>query len=304
MSRIITVEDNIKSIRIDKYLSELMSDYSRSYLEKMITNGKISVNSNNVKPSYKIVAGDEISISDIEITVPDILPENIELDILYEDEDVIVVNKPKGMVVHPDNTYSSGTLVNALMYHCSDLSGINGVLRPGIVHRIDMDTTGSIISCKNDLSHEFIAKQLSEHTLDRTYLAIVHGRIADDEGQINLPIGRDEKNRKKMAVNYKNGKEAITNFTVLERFKDFTYIECRLHTGRTHQIRVHMAHIGHPLLGDELYCNKKCPYPNYVKGQCLHAYKLGFIHPTTQELILTKAPIPEYFKLLLNIIPK
>lgn len=304
MSKSYIVDETGNKIRIDKYLSLIIEDYSRSYLEKMIDEGKILVNNKNIRPSYKLSTGDEITVKDIEYVVPDILPENIPLDILYEDSDVIVINKPKGMVVHPDNTYTSKTMVNALMYHCDDLSGINGVLRPGIVHRIDMDTTGSIIACKNDKSHEFIANQLSDHSLDRTYLAIVHGRISEDFGEINLPIGRDEKNRKKMAVNFKNGKEAVTTFKVLERFKDFTYIECRLFTGRTHQIRVHMAHSGHPLLGDNVYCNKKCPYPNYVKGQCLHAYKLGFIHPTTGEKILTIAPIPEYFENLLKIIPK
>ena len=303
MSKVIIVTKDDSNNRLDKLLSLKLEEYSRSYIVKMIEEGNILVNEKVAKPSLKLNENDQIFIGDIELSTPDILPEDIELDILYEDNDVIVINKPKGMVVHPDNSHTSGTMVNALMYHCKDLSGINGVLRPGIVHRIDMDTTGSIIACKNDYSHEMIAKQLAEHSLDRTYRAIVHGVIKEDVGSINKPIGRDEKDRKKMGINYKNGKEAITNFKVLERFKDYTYIECRLHTGRTHQIRVHMASINHPLLGDDVYCNKKSPYKN-LQGQCLHAYKLGFVHPRSGEMVTTIAPIPEYFEHLLEIIAK
>ena len=212
----------------------------------------------------------------------------------------MVVNKPKGMVVHPAAGHYSGTLVNALMYHCGEqLSGINGVMRPGIVHRIDMDTTGSVIVCKNDKSHNFIAQQLKEHTIVRRYRAIVHGVLKEDQGVVDAPIGRHPVERKQMAINYKNGKEAVTHYTVLQRFKGYSYVECRLETGRTHQIRVHMASIGHPLLGDNVYGPKKCPIPK-LEGQTLHAMILGFIHPTKQEYIETCAPLPEYFEHLLN----
>lgn len=302
MSDSILVTSDNSGIRIDKYLSGIYADFSRSYIAKLIEDGHITVNGNAIKVSYKLNEGDIINIDDIEAEELEIIPQAIKLDILYEDSDVIVVNKPKGMVVHPDNVHKDGTMVNALLYHCKDLSGINGVLRPGIVHRIDMDTTGSIIACKNDFSHEKIAQQLSVHSMNRTYIAIVHGVIKDDEGRIDLPIGRDEKNRKRMAVNHRNGKAAVTNYKVLKRFNNFTYVECRLETGRTHQIRVHMTQMGHPLLGDEVYSNRKNPYPNIACGQCLHAYKLGFIHPRTSEYIETVAPIPEYFERLLKII--
>ena len=233
---------------------------------------------------------------------PEIVPEDIPLDILYEDHDVILVNKPKGMVVHPAAGHYTGTLVNALMFHCKeDLSGINGVLRPGIVHRIDMDTTGVIIACKNDLAHNSIAAQLKEHSITRRYQAIVHGALKDDEGVIDEPIGRSPKDRKKMAVNYNNGKSAVTHYKVLTRFKDFTHIECRLETGRTHQIRVHMASIGHPLLGDAVYGPAKCPYK--LQGQTLHAGILGFVHPRTGEYMEFSAPLPEYFEELLRKLP-
>lgn len=302
MSKEIKIPSELSSVRVDKYLAENLTEYSRSYIAKMLEEGQILVNGNTVKSSYKLNPLDVITINDIEIKEVEIVSQNIPLDILYEDSDVIVINKPKGMVVHPDNVHKDNTLVNALMYHCNDLSGINGVLRPGIVHRIDMDTTGSIIACKNDFAHESIAEQLAKHSLNRTYLAIVHGVIKEDSGRINLPIGRDEKNRLRMGINYRNGKEAITNFKVLERFNDFTLVECKLETGRTHQIRVHLSHKGYPLLGDSVYSNRKCPYPNYVNGQCLHAYKLGFIHPRSEEYIETVAPIPEYFEKILNLL--
>ena len=231
---------------------------------------------------------------------PDILPEDIPLDILYEDEDVIVVNKPKGMVVHPAAGHYSGTLVNALLYHCKeDLSGINGIMRPGIVHRIDKDTTGSVIACKNDFSHNSIAKQLKEHSVNRRYRAICYGVLPQEEGTIDRPIGRDPVNRKKMAV-VPNGKSAVTHYRVLKRFSKYTYIECILETGRTHQIRVHMASIGHPLLGDEVYTDRKSPFR--LTGQTLHAMILGFQHPRTGEYIETTAPLPAYFQHLLEIL--
>ena len=234
-----------------------------------------------------------------DLSEPDILPENIPLDILYEDDDVLVVNKPKGMVVHPANGHTSGTLVNAIMYHCQgNLSGINGVMRPGIVHRIDKDTTGALLVCKNDTAHRDLAQQLKDHTIKRRYRAIVSGNLKEDEGTVEGPIGRHPVDRKKMAINEKNGKDAITHYKVLERFDKYTYMEFKLETGRTHQIRVHMASIGHPLLGDTLYSNGKSPYK--LQGQTLHAMTIGFIHPRTREYMEISAPLPEYFEKILH----
>jgi len=251
-----------------------------------------------LKASFKVSEGDFISFEAPEAVESMILPENIPLDILYEDHDVILVNKPKRMVVHPAAGHYTGTLVNGLLYHCrEDLSGINGVLRPGIVHRIDMDTTGVLIVCKNDMAHHSIAAQLKEHTITRRYEAIVHGVIKEDEGVVDAPVGRHPRDRKKMCVNYQNGKTAVTHYRVLKRFQGFTHIECRLETWRTHQIRVHMAHLGHPLLGDVVYGPAKCPYA--LEGQTLHAGILGFIHPRTGEYLEFRAPRPEYFERLL-----
>jgi len=288
--------------RIDKFLAEQYENLSRSFLQKLLKSGEVMVGGRPVKASYKVAEGDLISFEVPEAVEPEIVPEDIPLDILYEDHDVILVNKPKGMVVHPAAGHYTGTLVNALMFHCKeDLSGINGVLRPGIVHRIDMDTTGVIIACKNDLAHNSIAAQLKEHSITRRYQAIIHGALKDDEGVIDEPIGRSPKDRKKMAVNYNNGKPAVTHYKVLTRFKDFTHIECRLETGRTHQIRVHMASIGHPLLGDAVYGPAKCPYK--LQGQTLHAGILGFVHPRTGEYMEFSAPLPEYFEELLRKLP-
>ena len=288
--------------RIDKFLAEQYENLSRSFLQKLLKSGEVMVDGRPVKASYKVAEGDLISFEVPEAVEPEIVPEDIPLDILYEDHDVILVNKPKGMVVHPAAGHYTGTLVNALMFHCKeDLSGINGVLRPGIVHRIDMDTTGVIIACKNDLAHNSIAAQLKEHSITRRYQAIVHGALKDDEGVIDEPIGRSPKDRKKMAVNYNTGKSAVTHYKVLTRFKDFTHIECRLETGRTHQIRVHMASIGHPLLGDAVYGPAKCPYK--LQGQTLHAGILGFVHPRTGEYMEFSAPLPEYFEELLRKLP-
>ena len=296
------VSDGQSGIRIDRYLSEMNEELSRSYIQKLLKEQKITVNGSAVKANYKVQEGDEISVAVPDIKEPDILPEDIPLDILYEDDDVLIVNKPKGMVVHPSAGHTSGTLVNAIMFHCKDnLSGINGVLRPGIVHRIDKDTTGSVIVCKNDAAHQALAVQFADHTITRRYRAIVHGVLTDDEGIIDAPIGRDNADRKKMAVNQVNGKRAVTHYTVLKRFERFTYIECRLETGRTHQIRVHMASIGHPLLGDSVYGPKKCPFPK-LEGQTLHAMILGFVHPRTEEYIETSAPLPEYFQRLLDLL--
>lgn len=285
--------------RIDKMLSEYFADYSRSFLKKLFDDGLITVNSKSVKPSYKVKSADMIDISVPDPVNIDIAPENIPLDIIYEDDDIILVNKPKGMVVHPAPGHYGGTLVNGLMYHFGDsLSGINGEFRPGIVHRIDMDTTGVLVVCKNDSAHRSLSEQLHEHSITRKYYAIVHGNIQQNEGTVDAPIGRSPKDRKKMAVNTRNGRRAVTHYRVLERFGGrYTYIECQLETGRTHQIRVHMASIGHPILGDDVYGPKKCPFK--LQGQTLHAGVLGFIHPSTGEYIEFKADLPEYFKELL-----
>ena len=289
--------------RIDRYLTEMLPEQSRSFFQKLIRDGFVIVNHIIVKVNYRLKTGDVIEI-DIPDAVPtEIVPENIPLDILYEDDDLLIVNKPKGMVVHPAVGHSTGTLVNAIMYHCQgNLSGINGEIRPGIVHRIDKDTTGSLIICKNDEAHRNIAEQIKEHTVTRRYRGIVCGIVKEDEGTIEGAIGRHPTQRKKMAINEKNGKPAITHYKVLQRFAKYTYMEFCLETGRTHQIRVHMASIGHPLLGDEVYSNRKSPFK--LQGQTLHAKTLGFIHPTTGEYLEIDAPMPEYFEHLLTVLEK
>ena len=298
------VQTEEKGTRIDKYLSDQMSDSSRSFLQKLIQEEQVTVNGKPVKSNYKVNAGDRIEVEIPEAVEPEIQAENLPLDILYEDSDLLVVNKPKGMVVHPCPGHYSGTLVNALMYHCKeDLSGINGIMRPGIVHRIDRNTTGSLLVCKNDFSHNFLAEQLKVHSITRKYVAVVHGNLREDTGTIDAPIGRHPIDRKKMAVNHKNGKEAVTHYRVLERFGKYTFIECRLETGRTHQIRVHMSSLAHPLLGDDVYGPAKCPYP-WLQGQTLHAQVLGFIHPATKEYMEFSAPLPQYFTELLEKLRK
>jgi 23S rRNA pseudouridine1911/1915/1917 synthase len=286
-------------VRIDRYLSGQCQDISRSYLQKLLKEQSVLVEEKPVKSNYKVNAGDRISLTLPEIREPEIMPEDIPLDIFYEDKDIILINKPKGMVVHPAAGHYSGTLVNGLMSHCrSELSGINGVMRPGIVHRIDMDTTGVLIVCKNDMAHNSISEQLKEHSITRKYAAIVHGVLKEEEGTINAPVGRHPVDRKKMSINEKNGREAVTHYRVLERFKQFTYIECQLETGRTHQIRVHMASINHPLLGDSVYGPAKCPFR--LQGQTLHAGVLGIIHPRTGQYMEFTAPLPDYFEELLR----
>lgn len=289
--------------RIDRYLCGNLENLSRSYIQKLLKSGNILVNDHAVKANYKISEGDEIHVQIPDPEVLDVVPENIPLDILYEDDDILVVNKPKGMVVHPSPGHYEHTLVNAVMFHCgSNLSGINGVLRPGIVHRIDMDTTGSLLVCKNDRSHQILAEQLKEHSITRKYHAIVIGNIREDTGTVNAPIGRHPTDRKKMSTKSPRGKNAVTHYKVLKRFGEYTYIECELETGRTHQIRVHMSSIGHPILGDKVYGPSKCPYK--LQGQTLHAKILGFIHPTTGMYMEFDAPLPEYFDKLLMLLEK
>lgn len=292
-------DENWMDERIDKFLSTQLPEQSRSYLQKIIKEGSVLVNGSPVKASYRMDDQDEVTIDLPELKEPEIEAENIPLDILYEDDDLLMVNKPKGMVVHPSAGHTTGTLVNAVMYHCKeDLSGINGVMRPGIVHRIDKDTTGVLVICKNDKAHNFVAEQLKEHSITRKYRAIVNGVIKEDEGTVNAPIGRHPTERKKMAINEKNGKHAVTHYRVLERFANHTYIECQLETGRTHQIRVHMASLHHPLLGDTVYGSQKNPY--HLEGQTLHAMVLGLIHPSTGSYLEVTAPLPEYFQKLLK----
>ena len=285
--------------RIDRFLSENLEDLSRSYIQKLLKDGSILVNNQTVKANYKTNEDDDIIVRIPDPEVPDILPEDIPLDILYEDDDILVVNKPKGMVVHPAPGHYSSTLVNAIMFHCKGcLSGINGVLRPGIVHRIDMDTTGSLVICKTDRAHQILAEKLKSHSITRRYHAIVHGNLKEDAGTINAPVGRHPVDRKKMSTKAPCGRPAVTHYKVLERFGDYTYIECELETGRTHQIRVHMASIGHPILGDAVYGPMKCPFK--LEGQTLHAKILGFEHPVTGEYMEFDAPLPEYFVSLLE----
>lgn len=295
----IKVTSEMAGKRLDVVLSEQCSDLTRSYINKLCKEERAALNGKTSKGNKKCKEGDVITLQVPEPTELEILPEEMNLDIVYEDQDVILINKPKGMVVHPAAGHYSGTLVNGLMAHCKDdLSGINGVLRPGIVHRIDKDTTGILIVCKNDMAHQSIAKQLYDHSITRKYHAIVYGNIKEEEGTVNAPIGRSLKDRKKMGI-VMDGKHAVTHYKVLRRLKKgFTYIECQLETGRTHQIRVHMASIKHPLLGDDVYGPKKSKYT--LEGQCLHAKVLGFVHPRTGEYMEFEVLLPEYFEKLLK----
>lgn len=285
--------------RLDKACSEIFSDYSRSQIKQLLDGGNITVNGKTEKAKYKVKSGDVIRLEEPETKTLELRPENIPLDIVYEDDDVIVINKPQGMVVHPAPGHDEHTLVNALLYHCP-LSTINGTFRPGIVHRIDKDTSGLLMVAKNDKAHRSLAKQLKDKTNIREYVALVHGRIAEDEGTINAPIGRSLKDRKKQAV-VKDGRNAVTHFEVLKRYRDYTLVKCILETGRTHQIRVHMKYIGHPLVGDPLYGPKKTIKGN---GQFLHAGKLGFVHPTTGKLLIFEAPLPKFFQECLEKLDK
>lgn len=289
-----------KGVRIDAWVSNHLEKFSRSYVQKLIENKLVTVNGKAVKSNYKLDMDDEILIQVPEPEKLDVIAEDIDLDILYEDEDIIIINKPKNMVVHPAAGNYSGTLVNALMKHCGEsLSDINGIIRPGIVHRIDKDTSGVLVIAKNNQAHEKLSELLKVHDIRRVYMALVEGVLREDSGKIDAPIGRHPVERKKMAVNLKNGRRAVTHFKVLERFKNATFVELQLETGRTHQIRVHMAYIGHPVIGDEVYGRKKQKY-NTCGGQALHAKILGFIHPSKNEYMEFEAAIPEYFCKLLD----
>lgn len=296
----VTVAEEQKNERIDKFVAGINNEWSRTQVQQWIKDDVVAVNGKSVKGNYKVKENDEITVTIPEPEELDIQPEDMNLEIYYEDADVLVVNKPRGMVVHPAPGHTSGTLVNGLMHHCTDLSGINGVMRPGIVHRIDKDTSGLLMVAKNDMAHESLVNQLVAKTVTRRYKAIVHGVIPHDKGTIDAPIARDKKERQSMTVD-ENGKHAVTHFQVLERFKNFTLVECRLETGRTHQIRVHMKYIGYPLAGDPKYGPKKTLDMN---GQALHAGILGFDHPRTGEYIQFEAPIPEVFEEALNILRK
>ena len=297
---IIETEDKIG--RLDKVVSLLDSNISRTYAQKMIKNGDILVNGNSVKESYKTSIGDTIKIEELIVEETNIKPQDIDLDVIYEDNDIIVVNKPKGMVVHPGNGNKDNTLANAVMNRCKgSLSAIGGKIRPGIVHRLDKDTTGLIIVAKNDLAHINMSNQIKERRVKKTYIALVRGRIKENEATINMPIARSTQDRKKMAVD-KKGKEAITHFKVIKKYRNFTLIELNIETGRTHQIRVHMAEIGFPVVGDATYSNGKNPFG--VSSQLLHAKKLEFLHPITNLRIELEAPLPEEFKKVLDVLDK
>jgi pseudouridine synthase, RluA family len=297
---ILEPDSDYTGCRIDKYLSEELTDYSRSYLAGLISDGRVYVSSDKkIKASYKLREGDIIKLSIPAPEMPEIVAENIPIDVIYEDDDILIINKPQGMVVHPAAGNYSGTLVNALMYRYGDsLSTINGVIRPGIVHRIDKNTSGLLVICRNDKSHHALAEQFAVHSITRIYTAIAYNQFNQDEITIDKAIARDKKDRKKMAID-PSGRRAVTHVTVLERLKNnFSLINCRLETGRTHQIRVHLSSINHPILGDDVYGPRKCPYN--LSGQLLHAGTLGFIHPSTNEYIEFTSPLPEHFNNILE----
>ena len=292
--KLLITNSNYIGLRLDKVLVSELKDRSREFIMRLIDEGEVLVNDKKAKNSYRVKENDEITINIPEAKNLDATPQDIPLDIVYEDDDIIVINKPRDFVVHPSNGHEDGTLVNALLAHCTNLSGINGVKRPGIVHRIDKDTTGLLVVAKNDYAHEFLAKQLEDHTLHREYIALVKGVIKEDDGKIIAPIGRDKYNRQKMAVDVKNGKPAVTHFHVLKRFNQYTLISCVLETGRTHQIRVHMNYIGYPIEGDPVYGPKS--HLLFDKGQLLHAEKLILIHPKTKKKMTFSAPLPKDFQ--------
>ncbi len=295
----VIIDENSKNMRLDLFLSHYIEGKSRSHIQGLIEESQVKINEIVKKSNYKLKIGDKVHITIPDPVGLDIEPEDIALDIVYEDKDVILVNKPQGMIVHPASGVYTGTLVNALLKHCKDLSGINGVTRPGIVHRIDKDTSGILIVAKNDISHNKLAEQFKNHSMTRAYIALVEGRVKNDEGTIDAPLGRHPIERVKIAI-IKDGKRAVTHYRVLERFKNNTLVECELETGRTHQIRVHMAYVGHPLVGDPVYGHKKQRFN--LNGQMLHAKKLGFIHPTMNKYMEFESNLPNYFEKVLNIL--
>ena len=300
---ILTLRADQSGERADAFLARSIPDLTRSAAQRLLEDGAVTLSGKAVKKNYKTAPGDVMEVTLPDPEPVDVLPQNIPLDVVYEDSDVIVVNKPVGLVVHPAPGHPDGTLVNALLYHCGDsLSGINGELRPGIVHRIDRDTSGLIIAAKNDKAHLALAEQLQDHSLARVYEAVTVGGLKEDSGTVDAPIGRHPVDRKKMAIDPRNGRRAVTHWTVLNRYPGYTHVECRLETGRTHQIRVHMASIGHPLLGDVVYGSKK-PWPG-LAGQCLHARKLKFIHPSTGKLVEVECGRPEWFEKVLKQLDK
>jgi 23S rRNA pseudouridine1911/1915/1917 synthase len=300
---IIDVTQEYEGERIDKFLSVLIEDSSRNSIQKLIENGKVTVNGKEINKKYKVSVDDEVVILPSELKPIDAEPENIPIDIVYEDEHLLVVNKPRGMVVHPAPGNYSGTLVNALLYHCKDsLSGINGVLRPGIVHRIDKDTSGLLIVAKSDRAHLGLAEQIKEHSFTREYNAVIVGHLKENVGTVNAPIGRNPKDRKKMCVSMQNSKSAVTHYTVIKDFNGYSHVALKLETGRTHQIRVHMAHLGHPVAGDMVYGNDK--KSAFLNGQCLHAIKIGFVHPITNEYLEFTTDLPDYFKAFIDRLSK
>lgn len=297
------VTSEFSEMRIDKFLSELNEDLTRSAIQKLIDNGNVTVNNKAISKNYKLKENDRVCVNIPEPVLPEAIPENIPIDIIYEDDDLLVVNKPRGMVVHPAAGNYSGTLVNALLYHCgASLSGINGVLRPGIVHRIDKDTSGLLIVAKNDFAHRLLAEQIKEHSFERKYQAVVCGNVKDDSGTVNAPIGRHPTDRKKMTVTTHNSRNAVTHFRVISRYNGYTHLELTLETGRTHQIRVHMSYKGHPVAGDPVYGGKN--YLKKLNGQCLHAYYISFKHPRTHETITLSSPLPQYFTDFLDTLHK
>lgn len=297
IEKIFEVEASDNLTRIDKYLTQMAPELSRSRVQQLIKDGDITTANKVIKNNYKVKTADVITVCIPDDEVLEAIPEEMDLDICYEDHDVIVINKPKGLVVHPAPGNLTGTIVNGLLAHCQDLSGINGILRPGIVHRIDKDTTGLLIVAKNDIAHQELAKQLQSKTISRLYYALVHGVITHEFGTIDAPIGRDAKDRQKMCVTANNSKDAKTHFKVMERFAQYTLVECRLETGRTHQIRVHMQYIGHPVVGDPKYGYRKTMETG---GQLLHAHQLTFIHPTTKEEVCVNAQLPKQFQDILE----
>lgn len=296
--KIVNITDELKNIRLDKVIAIVDGNLSRTAIQRLLEEGYILVNGKNQKASYKVQFEDKITIEEVEPKVIDLKPQEIPIEVIYEDKDILVVNKPKGMVVHPANGNPDGTLVNAIMAICKDsLSGIGGEIRPGIVHRIDKDTSGLLVVAKNDKSHINLSEQIKNREVNKIYIALVRGFVKENEATINMPIGRSTKDRKKMAVT-RSGKEAITHFKVIERFDGFTLLEIKIDTGRTHQIRVHMAEIGYPIVGDSVYSNGKNPFG--VEGQMLHAKRLQFVHPITEKKMEFEADLPEYFKEVLE----